>query len=245
MKTKLFSILLIAAGLCGCSLYRTNFINLSGIGTEKHYAVSEFTELDVHSSIEVIVCDSAKDIHVITDESLLPYLLVSQRGKRLSIGYANGTCWTGTTVNRVLVPSQEALDEIAVSGASSVVVEQPLRAADVEIDLSGASNLVASVYATEGSVNLSGSSRADLQGEVRELKVGISGASQVCSEKQDGQFALRADEVSGHLSGSSALSVHSDGAIRCSVSGASTICFTGNANTSETDCSGASVVVRE
>ena len=245
MKTKLFSILLIAAGLCGCSLYRTNFISLSGIETEKHYAVSEFTELDVHSSIEVIVCDSAKDIHVITDESLLPYLLVSQRGKRLSIGYANGTCWTGTTVNRVLVPSQKALNEIAVSGASSVVVEQPLRAADVEIDLSGASNLIASVYATEGSVNLSGSSRADLQGEVRELKVGISGASQVCSEKRDGQFALRADKVNGHLSGSSALSVHSDGAIRCSVSGASTIYFTGNANTSGTDCTGASVIVRE
>ena len=97
MKTKLFSILLIAAGLCGCSLYRTNFISLSGIETEKHYAVSEFTELDVHSSIEVIVCESAKDIHVITDESLLPYLLVSQRGKRLSIGYANGTCWSSTT----------------------------------------------------------------------------------------------------------------------------------------------------
>ena len=145
----------------------------------------------------------------------------------------------------MLVPSQKALDEIAVSGASSVVVEQPLRAADVEIDLSGASNLVASVYATEGSVNLSGSSRADLQGEVRELKVGISGASQVCSNKQDGQFALRADEVNGHLSGSSALSVHSDGAIRCSVSGASTIYFTGNADTSDTDCTGASVIVRE
>ncbi|MGN1239374.1 MAG: GIN domain-containing protein, partial [Paludibacteraceae bacterium] len=245
MKTKLFSILLIAAGLCGCSLYRMNNIILSGIETEKHYAVSEFTELDVRSAIEVVVCDSTKDICVITDENLLPYLLISQKGKRLSIGYANGTCWTGSTVNRVLVPSQAALDEIAVSGASSVVVEQPLRATDVEIDLSGASMLAATVYAEEVSVNVSGSSKADLQGTVRELSVGISGASQVLAEKQDGQFMLRADDVRGHLSGSSSMLVHSDGTIRCSVSGASTIYFTGNADTSDTDCSGASNIVRE
>ena len=245
MKTKLFSILLIAAGLCGCSLYRMNNIILSGVETEAHYAVSEFTELDVHSAIEVIVCDSAKDICVVTDERLLPHLIISQRGKRLSIGYANGTCWTGTTVNRLLVPSQRALDEIAVSGASSVVVEQPLRAADVEIDLSGASMLIATVYAEEASVNVSGSSKADLQGELRELSVGISGASQVLSEKQNGQFMLRADKVGGHLSGSSSMLVHSDGTIRCSVSGASTIYFTGNADTSDTDCTGASNIERE
>ncbi|MGN0235441.1 MAG: GIN domain-containing protein [Paludibacteraceae bacterium] len=245
MKTKLFSLLLVAAGLCGCSLYRTNTIVLSGIKTEKHYTVAEFTELNVRSAIEVIVCDSVTDICVITDENLLPYLLISQKGKRLSIGYANGICWTGTTVNRVLVPSQAALDEISVSGASSVRVEQPLRAAEIEIDLSGASMITATLYATEASVNASGSSKADLQGTVQQLEVGISGASQVFSEKQDGLFTLRADKVKGNLSGSSSLFVHSDGSIRCSVSGASSIYFTGNADTSESDCSGASVIVKE
>ena len=145
----------------------------------------------------------------------------------------------------MLVPSQQALDEIAVSDASSVVLEQPLRAADVEIDLSGASMLIATVYAEEASVNVSGSSKADLQGELRELSVGISGASQVLSEKENGQFMLRADDVRGHLSGSSSMLGHSDGTIRCSVSGASTIYFTGNADTSDTDCTGASNIIRE
>ena len=212
--------------LCSCSLYRTEVIALAGFDAEQHFRVSPFNELDVHSAIEVIICDSVSDVCAQTDANLMPYLQIAQSGERLAVGFRNGVRWSGVSHCRVLIPTQSALSDINVSGASSLFIEQPLTASDIDL-------------------NISGSSSAMLQGDVRTMEVSVSGASRLLSEKQDGRFLLIADKVEGSVSGSSVMNVHSDGEIDCNVSGASTIYYTGNARTHNSECSGSSLIIHE
>lgn len=244
MTTLVMTMLLSAATMVGCSC-RYETVTLAGVNDEQHFAVSEFTKLNVHSALEVVVCDSVIDMVVTTDRNLLPYLQISQSGKSLSIGYPCGLNWIGNASTHVLLPSQKALQDLAISGASQVTIERTIDASEIDIDLSGASVLNADIAAQEADINLSGSSVANLQGSITRLEVGISGASQLVSEKSDDQYLLRANDIKGTLSGSSHLYVHSDGAIRCNVSGASVIFYTGTATTADSDCTGASTIVHE
>ncbi|MGN0186449.1 MAG: GIN domain-containing protein [Paludibacteraceae bacterium] len=245
MNSIVMTLLFTTTMMYGCSVKQVAPVTLAGTTEERTFSVSEFTKLNVHSALEVIVCDSVSDIHVETDINLFPYLQISQTGKSLSIGYRNGTNWVGTTVNRVLIPSQKGLDKIAVSGASHVTIERTIDASEVDIDMSGASVLSATIASAEADINASGSSVIDLRGTINQLEVGISGASQLISEKNDDKYSLCANDITGTLSGSSQLYVHSDGTIRCGVSGASCIFYTGNAVTSDSNCTGASIIIHE
>ena len=245
MKQKSLFFLLATCLLCSCSLYRTEVIALAGFDAEQHFRVSPFNELDVHSAIEVIICDSVSDVCAQTDANLMPYLQIAQSGERLSVGFRHGIRWSGVSHCRVLLPTQPTLADINVSGASSLFIEQPLTAPDVDINVSGASAIDVVVVAHDADLNISGSSSAMLQGDVRTLEVSVSGASRLLSEKQEGMFLLVADKVEGSVSGSSVMNVHSDGVIDCNVSGASTIYYTGTARTHNSECSGSSLIIHE
>ena len=245
MKQKSLFFLLATCLLCSCSLYRTEVIALAGFDAEQHFRVSPFQELDVHSAIEVVICDSVSDVCAQTDANLMPYLQIAQSGERLSVGFRNGVRWSGVSHCRVLLPTQPTLADINVSGASSLFIEQPLTAPDVDINVSGASAIDVVVVAHDADLNISGSSSAMLQGDVRTLEVSVSGASRLLSEKQEGMFLLVADKVEGSVSGSSVMNVHSDGEIDCNVSGASTIYYTGTARTHNSECSGSSLIIHE
>ena len=245
MKLKSLIVLLATCFLCSCSLYRTEVIVLAGFDAEQHFRVSPFSELDVHSAIDVVMCDSVSDICAQTDANLLPYLQIAQSGQRLSVGFRNGIRWKGNAPCRVLIPTQTALSDINVSGASTLFVEQALTAPDVDINISGASAIDVYVLARDADVNISGSSSATLQGSTHRMEVSVSGASRLLSDKKDGRFLLVADEVEGSVSGSSVMYVHSDGEIDCNVSGASTIYYTGNARTHDSECTGSSLIIHE
>lgn len=244
MTTLVMTMLLSAATMVGCSC-RYETVTLASVNDEQHFAVSEFANLNVSSALEVVVCDSVTDMVVTADRNLLPYLQISQTGKSLSIGYPCGLNWIGSASTRVLIPSQKGLQKLSVSGASHVTIERTIDASEVDIDLSGASVLNADIAAQEADINVSGSSIVNLQGSINRLEVGISGASQLVSEKSDDKYLLRASDIKGTLSGSSHLYVHSDGAIRCNVSGASVIFYTGSATTIDSNCTGASLIINE
>lgn len=245
MKLKSLFVLLAACLLCGCSLYRTEVIVLAGFDAEQHFRVLPFSEIDVHSAIDVVICDSVSDICAQTDANLIPYLRIAQSGQRLSVGFCNGVRWSGVSHCRVLIPTQPALSDINVSGASSLFVEQALTAPDVDINVSGASAIDVLMVTRDADLNISGSSSATLQGSTHRMEVSVSGASRLLSDKKDGRFLLVADEVEGSVSGSSVMNVHSDGEIDCNVSDASTIYYTGNARTHNSECTGSSLIIHE
>lgn len=216
---KYFCMLLCTILMSSCVFTK---VKLSGHVSEHRTPVTEFTRLQVSSAINVTLCDSIDEIIVTADDSLHRYLNINQEDKTLAIGLVSGICLPPHASFDIKVPAQTGLHDVSVSGASSVTVT------DVSLD--------------ELVVSISGASRMRIIGKVKTLDVDISGASELTTDADNGQFQLEAVEVKGGISGASHMDVHSDSIIGCSVSGASSITYSGTADASRTSCSGVSSI---
>lgn len=235
--------LLCAAALCSCSKILPERIELTGRTEVMSLPVSDFNEINVSSAVSVIISDAVSEIMVETDAALMDYIIVAQNGNKLRVGYPSNITWKGESVNRVTIPSEYAqLNSIHASGASVVEVNDPICSRRLDVRLSGASVLYATSHANTIEMELSGSSHAYFNGEAETLKVYFSGASGLHSKLEGGQYALDVTNVIGSISGSSSLDIHSDGKIDVSLSGASSLWYTGRADVSKCSCSGASSV---
>lgn len=242
---KLFYIALTSLMVSCCYFPKEN-VELKGQKEAKVMNVEPFSRLDVQDAFEVIISDTVSDFRIESDIALTDYIRVIQTGKKLLICYQKNICWTGESGSKVFIPSNKAhLNHIYISGASSVKICEPLCAQSVNLQQSGASTLYATLHVNSVNAHLSGCSHAFLDGEAEAMRVQISGASAVCSEQKNGQYALEVTKLYGNISGSSVVNIHCTGLIDACLSGSSVIFYTGNADARACICSGASCVVQE
>ncbi len=143
----------------------------------------------------------------------------------------NGTLrifWSGSnswTKNRKLTVylGFNQISAIAATGASNVIVVGAIRQDELKIDLSGASNMVATLDLLSFTISLSGASEAKLDGNVRQLTVNSSGASDVNA------YGLEAEICSASASGASDLKLKVYQELNAVASGASHIYYKGDA----------------
>ena len=96
--------------------------------------------------------------------------------------------------------------------------------------------------AIEFDIELSGGSDATLEGQVAELEINLSGASDIIEKVVENRYALICDHCTGSMSGASTAYIHCDGSIKVNLSGGSELHYTGNATTTGSDCTGGSEV---
>ena len=114
----------------------------------------------------------------------------------------------------------------------------------VAIDLSGASTMeCGSLICSRMDLSAGGASSARLSGKVSSCRISLSGASTMKGVPDVLPFSLELHDCSGSLSGASYASFRSDGSISCSLSGASTIVYMGNADISRSRVSGDGSVI--
>lgn len=133
--------------------------------------------------------------------------------------------------------------DMDLSGASDFYGD--IAANEMDLELSGSSNIEGNVSATELDLDLSGASDAKLVGQVDKLKINLSGSSNIVKRVIGNKYGLVCDKCEGKMSGSSDAYIHCDGSIRVSLSGASDLHYTGNANTTGSDTSGASNIYHD
>lgn len=245
-RMKKYFVLLISAILFSCCYFEKENVELTGQTEQKTLSIGSFSRLDVQNGVEIIICDTISEPYAETDIALSDYLQVVQTGKKLVIGYKRNLCWMGDGVSRVWLPSDKAeLHNIHISGASSVHLSEPITSKNVEMHLSGASTLYATLHSNAVEAHISGSSHAFLSGEAETMKAYISGASALHSEMQNSQYTFDVTRFSGHLSGSSVAYIHCDGLIEAELSGASILFYSGNADITHCICTDVSCVMHE
>ena len=111
--------------------------------------------------------------------------------------------------------------------------------------LIGVNHIEGHVSATELDIKLSGASDATLEGQVAELEIDLTGASNIIEKVVENRYALFCDRCEGTLSGASDAYIHCDGSIKVSLTGGSELHYTGNASTSGCNCSGGSIIVHD
>lgn len=265
MKKQIFlACAILLTVLTGCIEYDRSKVS-------KDFPIDEsYSGLRVSSAISVTVSDTADKITVTAPESIMPRVEVEMDGGTLKMRlkprrpFFRFFVFRLTSDIEVVIPYNPELTYVHLSGASdfhtdygiggnSVKVELSgssdffgeITAETIDLDLSGSSDIEAQVSATDLVMNLSGASDADLTGSVKNLRMALSGSSDLIEKVSHHQYGLSCEQCKVSLSGASDAFIHCDGTISGSLSGASTLLYTGNATATGLSVSGGSEIIQK
>jgi len=147
--------------------------------------------------------------------------------------------WNGDKQKLTAYISVKKLDRLNVSGACDVFLEGGISAEELDIDLSGASDLKGKIDAKKLSFDISGASDATISGNAAELKVDASGASDFKG------FDLVTNYCTAGASGASSVNITVNKELSAHASGASSVRFKGEGLIRDIKTSGSSNVSRK
>jgi hypothetical protein len=170
------------------------------------------------------------------DEKYLEKITVDVKDGILYIGLEKG--WKMHMGNKKFKAyiSFKNIDKLNISGACDVFVEGAIKAENLKVDLSGASDLRAKLDVSKLTVDLSGASDMSVQGIATQLSIEASGASKFKG------FDLRTDFCNANASGASDIKITVTKELSVHASGASDIDYKGDGVIRDLKTSGASSV---
>ena len=135
--------------------------------------------------------------------------------------------------------SIKKIDRLSVSGACDVFFEEGISAEQLDVSLSGASDLKGKIDAKKLSFDISGASDATISGNAAELSVDASGASDFKG------FDLVTNFCTAEASGASSVNITVNKELNAQASGASSVRFKGEGLIRNIKTSGSSNVTRK
>jgi hypothetical protein len=223
---------------------------------DKTFDFKDFTSVEISSTfIYEISYSETYSVSVSAHENILNYLDLSQSGKTLFVRLQSGRFTNSDTKAKITLPQ---LDRVTVSGASRGFVQgfksannlelwvsgasqmdTKLEAGVARLEISGASRTSGTLNVQEARISISGASRAEINGSASRGDISISGASHFNSEN----FRMQNAVVS--VSGASHARVYTSGNLSVDVTGASSIDYYGNPELQSVDVSGASRITKK
>jgi hypothetical protein len=253
MKRNIFAIALIAILLMSCKtngrqrVLPGSSITPSGVNDTTLLDVKKsYSGIEAEAAINVVFSDSVKCLLVIGDSAVVPYVEARVDDDELHLGYKKNVTISGNFDGiTIFVPYNAKIKKIDISGASSFISQRPLVGSRFQVDVAGASQVVCYFDMPDGSLKaeVSGASQLKVNGAVQHLEADISGASQVISNEEHGQYTFTAGDAKVDISGASQMQFHCDGNLEGDVSGASLLTYTGKAKSNKVDCTGLSKVM--
>lgn len=239
MKRNLFIVsTLLMAVFCSC-------VKDEGTPITKEFSVSgSYNELEVSGAFDVTVSDEVDCVTVTAGDNIMSDIEVEKVGNTLKI-HLKPFASSYNADKKVLLPYNDDLKSISLSGASSFQSDYTLQGIEVNVELSGASNFQGFVDVHTLNLEMSGASEAVIEGETSIINADLSGASTLERVVADGEYALSCDQCDGSLSGASKAFLHCARTLRVSLSGASELHYSGNASTAGSSTSGGSDIIHD
>jgi hypothetical protein len=145
--------------------------------------------------------------------------------------------WNGDKMKLKAYISFKNIDRLTASGACDIRVQGQINADDLNVNLSGASDLKeGKINAKKLTVDVSGASDMNVSGTAAELNVEASGASDFKG------FDLTVDYCNAHASGASTINITVNKELSARATGASDVHYKGNGLIREIKTSGASSI---
>ena len=211
---------------------------IAGDPIDKVFTIEgSYSTLEVGDAFNVTVSDAVDVITVTAGENVMPNVVVEKEGNTLKIHLKPLATSYGSEM-KVLLPYNEHLTSVNMSGASEFRSDYGLDGQTVEVELSGASSFYCYVEADEVDVQLSGAS--DYFGEVTatDVDIDLSGASDFSGD-------IAATEIDMDLSGGSTIkSTVTTTELDLDLTGASDATFMGQTNVLKINLTGASTIAK-
>lgn len=200
----------------------------NGVTQAESRSVSQFSNIKVSGAIDVYVRqDSVSSVKVEADENLQQYIMVENDGSTLDIYPKQGVNLKPSKTIKVFV-SAPAFSHFRASGACDIFSENKITSLEnIEINLSGASDVKMEVKAPKVDASLSGAGTITLKGETRDFEVDGSGSTDIKC------YDLMAENTKVRLSGAGDAEVFASVNLDVRVSGAADVRYKGNATVSQ------------
>ena len=198
-----------------------------------------FHGISVSSAFDVYLVQGTEEAVAVSasDVKNISRITVEVRNGILEIGLEKGKWNFGNRKLKAYV-SFKNIDKLDVSGACDVTVDGTLKASQLSIGLSGASDLHAKLQADKLTIDISGASDISLSGVASNLSIEASGASKFKG------FDLTTDFCNARASGASDIRITVNKELSVHASGASDIDYKGDCVIRDLHTSGASSVGR-
>ena len=196
-----------------------------------------FHGISVSSAFDVYLSQSSDEAVAVSASETKERERISVEVKDgiLHIGYdSKGMSWGKGNKKLKAYISFKQIDKLSVSGACDVFINGTLKADDLTIKQSGASDLKGKLEVSKLSVDLSGASDMTVSGTATQLSVEASGASDFKG------FDLITENCKAEASGASDIRITVNKDLRVNASGASDVEYKGSAMISDFKTSGAS-----
>ena len=239
---KTISVIIVAVLLGGLLLTGCRIEGSGNIET-REFNFSDFTKVEIGSAFNFEISRSdSYGISITMDDNMFEHIQITEEGETLKIGSTSKIALItivdfGTTTKKAVIrmPQLTGLD---ISGASEGIVSGFESTEELEMDVSGASELsFRDLIASDVDIDVSGASHVLMAGSVRDMVAEASGASRIelmtlsagdaeltLSGASHIEGNLNADNIDFDLSGAStALMRGSTGDIRVEASGASRV----------------------
>ncbi len=234
----------------GCAV-----ITGSGDVITREFNYTDFTRIEVDYAFgaEIIQADSYT-IKIFLDDNLFDYLDISKSSDTLRITMEPGNIYSKTQQRAVItLPDLERLE---LSGASKAFVAGFSSSHDLEIKISGASQVdISDVVSGNAYLEISGASNIEGTFTMKDVVFDVSRASSVTLEGSAEDMSLDASGASTmnlsdltldnawiNLSGASQATVNAGGQLNGDLSGASLLEYLGNPTIANFTSSGASTI---
>jgi len=155
----------------------------------------------------------------------------------LNIYITGSLKWNNKSRNHTVYLSIKDILSVNVSGASEVIALGVLTLNNCEINLSGASRFTAGFAAAQLIFDLSGASKANCKGNVKQVNIECSGASDMNG------FFLYVEKANLQASGASDIRIAVSKEVNAEASGASHIYYKGKAGVTNVKASGVSKII--
>ncbi len=226
---RIFSLIVIAFALNSC----IHTIDGNGEVTKEQRAVSSFDKIDISGGYEVLINQGDEEkLELEVDENLLEYIETETKDNTL---YISSTEPIGGATSLKLYITVVDVDDIDVSGAIELRNKGTYKTENLEIDVSGASDIDLDVDIENLIMDMSGASETTLTGNASNFEIDISGAGELQAKK------LKTRNTTISISGAGSAVVHAKKTLNVSVSGAGSVKYKGNPKV-EKDISGAGSV---
>ena len=198
--------------------------------------VEKFNAIVVSSAFDVIVTQSNETVVVVSaaDVSQRDLILTEVNNGTLVISLKKSNMdWRGNMKLRAYI-SVPDVNKIELNGASDLKLEGTFKTEDLEIRLTGASDMTGNVEATNLRLSSSGSSDFKIGGKAENLRINLSGSSDVKAFDMVSDYC----DISG--SGSSDVEITVNKELKVNISGASNVSYKGLAIVRDMKTSGSS-----
>jgi hypothetical protein len=227
----------------------------TGSGTIKatQYDLKDFDNIEISNSfLFEIKQASSYSVDVSCRENIATFLDVYVTGKTLVVRLKPGMLTNGDLKAVIGLPQIHRLQvsgacqgsirgfkssndlDLSVSGASQL--DTDIEASETSIEISGVSKLTGTLQLQKTRLSVSGASSCDINGKAGDVDLEVSGASRVNLK----EFPMK--NLNINVSGASTAVVKTDGTLNLDVSGASTLEYYGNPTLSKVSVTGASKI---